>query len=62
MPIGDSTIATTEDTNYPGSKNLTMGLKIKNGAVGGKKVTMENAETLEWWNISAAYQGQWSIA
>jgi hypothetical protein len=39
-----------------------MGLKIKNGAVGGKKVTMENAETLEWWNISAAYQGQWSIA
>ncbi|OKP11373.1 Dextranase [Penicillium subrubescens] len=52
VPIGDSIIATTEDTTYPGCENLTMGLKIKDWTVGGEKVTMENAET----------QGQRSIA
>ncbi|KAL2827986.1 glycoside hydrolase [Aspergillus cavernicola] len=62
VPIGDSIIATTEDTTYPGSEDLSMGLSISDWTVKGERVTMENAETLGQWNINAAYDGQWSIA
>ncbi|KAL2862450.1 glycoside hydrolase [Aspergillus lucknowensis] len=61
VPIGDSIIATTDDTTYPGSEDLTMGLQIENWTVGGEKVTMDNAKDLGRWNINTAYDGQWSI-
>lgn len=62
VPIGDSIIATTNDTTYPGCEDLDMGLTISDWTVEGEKVTMDNAETLGQWNINAAYDGQWSIA
>ncbi|KAL2824706.1 glycoside hydrolase [Aspergillus pseudoustus] len=62
VPIGDSIIATTDDTTYPGSEDLSMGLQIEDWTVGGEKVTMGNAKDLGRWNINAAYDGQWSIA
>ncbi|KAF9885304.1 hypothetical protein FE257_013021 [Aspergillus nanangensis] len=61
VPIGDSIIATTSDTMYPGAEDLSMQLDISDWTVGGEKVTMENAETLGQWHVNAAYDGQWSI-
>ncbi|CAG8887960.1 unnamed protein product [Penicillium egyptiacum] len=61
VPIGDSIIATTPDTTYPGAEGLTMGLSISDWTVKGEKVTIENAEALGQWNVNAAYDNQWSI-
>jgi hypothetical protein len=62
VPIGDTIIATTEDTTYPGSEDLSMDLSISDWTVKGEAVTMDNAATLGQWNINTAYDGQWSIA
>ncbi|KAJ0415388.1 glycoside hydrolase [Aspergillus carlsbadensis] len=62
VPIGDSIIALTTDTTYPGAEGLTVGLSISDWAAKGEKVGMENAGTLGQWDANAAYNGQWSIA
>ncbi|KAJ5098341.1 hypothetical protein N7532_005342 [Penicillium argentinense] len=59
--IGDSIIATTDDTTNPGFDKLEMGLDISDWTVKGEKVTMENAQTLGQFHINDAYKGQWSI-
>ncbi|GFF53182.1 glycoside hydrolase, family 49 [Aspergillus lentulus] len=60
-PIGDSIIATADDTTYSGSEDLIMGLQIEDWTVGEEKVTMDNPKDLGRWNINAAFDGQWSI-
>jgi hypothetical protein len=59
---GDSIIATTPATTYPGSEDLKMDLRISDWTVKGKKVTTQNAATLGQFHINEAYAGQWLIS
>lgn len=60
--IGDSLIAATSDTIYPGSQDLKMELHISDWTVGEQKVTAENIATLGQFHINEAYAGQWTIS
>ncbi|BCR88901.1 uncharacterized protein ACHE_50099S [Aspergillus chevalieri] len=59
---GDSIIATTPATTYPGLEDLKMDLRISDWTVKGNKVTTQNAATLGQFHINKAYAGQWSIS